>query len=357
MSFNELLQRFSSKKEIPFKPGKVRLISNSDEFRRAFNRFESYYEGPGWTKAKHDRRGELCTIHLVNEQNRTLLVYFEDETSEVVPVEAIDEQVETFDEQAALRYSGFIQMRRLQERFESEADIDAFDMAALEPNIPARLFCGNKARATICGLIQVFVPILVGISIVYNIVYDNGTTVPNFNGLCMMRQGWDDVVTKLLNKILGMLLLAYMNSFIESRRLLWLEKPTTILMIKEARVFSFMRSPNWCVAGMALNIFSLSVCGIVSVIVIYRSDSPLDIVLNSLALFFVLDIDDLLVDKTDFTLGKYLMGRVKEQCKDHEDVYPSIPYKFRWVLIANEVLLAITQLCVLIAPVYIGICK
>ena len=51
-------------------------------------------------------------------------------------------------------------------------------------------------------------------------------------------------------------------------------------------------SGGWLGAGLLVNGFSLVWSGLVSIIIIYEAESAVDIVLNALALFFIVDIDN-----------------------------------------------------------------
>ena len=59
-------------------------------------------------------------------------------------------------------------------------------------------------------------------------------------------------------------------------------------------------SPRWIIIGVYVNYLSLLGAILGSIIVIYVSESALDVVLNSVALFFVLEMDDLMIDDQDY---------------------------------------------------------
>lgn len=59
-------------------------------------------------------------------------------------------------------------------------------------------------------------------------------------------------------------------------------------------------SPRWLFVGLYVNYFSLMGAILGSFIVIYVSESALDVVLNAVALFFVVEMDDLMIDEYDY---------------------------------------------------------
>mmetsp|Transcript_42433 Transcript_42433/g.68197 ORF Transcript_42433/g.68197 Transcript_42433/m.68197 type:complete len:282 (+) Transcript_42433:42-887(+) len=59
-------------------------------------------------------------------------------------------------------------------------------------------------------------------------------------------------------------------------------------------------SPFWLFFGLYCNYFALIGAIYGSFLVIYLSESVLDVVLNAVALFFVVELDDLMIDKYDY---------------------------------------------------------
>jgi len=117
-------------------------------------------------------------------------------------------------------------------------------------------------------------------------------------------------------------------------------------------------SPRWLFIGMYVNYFSLMSAILGSFIVIYVSESALDVVLNAVALFFVVEMDDLMIDEYDYQ-------RVVEFFKESYDPtsYPqphqltkcqSAFVKGTGILIVIAVLIAMFG--AIAAPFYMAIC-
>ena len=193
-------------------------------------------------------------------------------------------------------------LKGMLERLEGQTDIDSYDMMALEPNVDATLFAGNQTRVRICFLIQVVAPFFVGAHIISLVVApdeDDKDQSIQWANLCQVDKGWHQWMTKIMNKAVGMSLLLYMFNYLEGKSYAWDAKPTQDLLL-QGKIFSFLEEPQWCGIGQLANGLALCWSGLVSIAVIYYSETPLDIVLNSLALFFLIEIDDQLLDKYDY---------------------------------------------------------
>ena len=85
-------------------------------------------------------------------------------------------------------------------------------------------------------------------------------------------------------------------------------------------------------AGLLVNGFSLVWSGLVSIIIIYEAESAVDIVLNALALFFIVDIDNdiVLPESKEFVeqqVGHLIMIRRDAfQYLREEGEYSNFPY-------------------------------
>lgn len=58
-----------------------------------------------------------------------------------------------------------------------------------------------------------------------------------------------------------------------------------------------MSKPIWSAGGIITNAFPRALCRFASIIVCFHAESPTGTVLNAHTLFFIVDIDDLLVHK------------------------------------------------------------
>ena len=76
-------------------------------------------------------------------------------------------------------------------------------------------------------------------------------------------------------------------------------KPTTNMLYHDIG-FTFVEKPNYIAVGVMANAFAVVWAAIGTVILTYISDTPLEIILNSVALFFLVDLDDALVDRYDY---------------------------------------------------------
>lgn len=144
-----------------------------------------------------------------------------------------------------------------------------------------------------------------------------------------------------------------------SQRYLMQQKPARVLL-KDSLAFHprIMPEAKWSVLGVVFNILSLSICGAVSIIVIYVTEEPLEIVLNALAIFFLLEVDNILVDKPDFKANKPKL----QGCLERSDDDPSLPVvvhfnRFLYSVRAAEVFSGLVLRMLLVSPVYVLVCK
>eukprot|EP00483_Globobulimina_turgida_P009034 UN09052 len=56
----------------------------------------------------------------------------------------------------------------------------------------------------------------------------------------------------------------------------------------------------WLSTGIFINIFVLMVSWIVSIVVIFLATNPLDMILNSIAVYFLIELDDMMVNRVDY---------------------------------------------------------
>mmetsp|Transcript_46006 Transcript_46006/g.41173 ORF Transcript_46006/g.41173 Transcript_46006/m.41173 type:complete len:310 (-) Transcript_46006:91-1020(-) len=56
----------------------------------------------------------------------------------------------------------------------------------------------------------------------------------------------------------------------------------------------------WLSSGIFINTFVLAASWVVSVIVIFLATNPLDMILNSIAVYFIIELDDMMVNRIDY---------------------------------------------------------
>ena len=108
---------------------------------------------------------------------------------------------------------------------------------------------------------------------------------------------------------------------------------------------------TWYIAGMYFNTISLFVTSVGAIVVIYNSNTPLEIILNALAIGFINDVDDLIVTKGDC---REVESAVMESAKVIERPLPRFWYLLQYFVVFLPLL--VLGLGLLAAPVWIGIC-
>lgn len=140
------------------------------------------------------------------------------------------------------------------------------------------------------------------------------------------------MIVNIVNKGIAVLLLLYTYNFLTARIYLWQHKPTYRLLKH----------------GL----------GFATIIVCLYSESPLDTVLNALALFFIVDCDDLLVHKYDYIKFKSELSHVLESSKYDESLKVSMKTpRFSNILKFVTGLLVVVRVFLLVSPAFILVCK
>jgi len=329
-----------------FTIGMVRLVEDPEKFRIAFRRFNDPLNG--WNTAKHKRRGQRCQVVKVYGDD-TVTAQFDDGVSFDFPFEAIAEQLDKMSEEIA---EGAVFLQKMKDCLEGETEIDSYDMLALEPVGPSNIFAGNKTRVVVCIAVQFLFPLLLLCHTIYEIVKDDG-----MSALCQANEGWNEgAFTKITTKIFASGLLCYMYNYLNTADIQWSKKPTHQMLMAK-KMLTIMKFPSACGVGVMMNGFALIGSGLCSVAIVYASETPIDVVLNSLALFFVVDIDDQLVDKGDYERNVMRFSNELDRLK-REKVPPIKPYpSFRTPIIVIHYLLQFTKYVVLVSPVYMLVCK
>lgn len=172
-------------------------------------------------------------------------------------------------------------------------------------------------QALLCMVVQAVIPLLVGIHTVMEVVTDEDQSFKDqsifviesleWENVCLGYMEWD--VGSILIKVVASVLLIYMFNYLETKQKIWQDKATFRMLVGEPDfcVPAAFISHNWSGVGLLMNGLALIWSGLVSIVIIYSAETAVDIVLNSLALFFVVDIDNDIVspDGKDFA-EKYL---------------------------------------------------
>eukprot|EP00483_Globobulimina_turgida_P013745 UN13771 len=117
--------------------------------------------------------------------------------------------------------------------------------------------------------------------------------------------------------------------------------------------------PKWWYLGYNANCFALVGAVYGSIIVIYLSPSALEVVLNSVALFFIIELDDLMVDEYDYKrIRKYFDQQYDPKQFDGFE-YEMGCCESKMVGCVNVISMIFTLVaigCGFAAPIYVGIC-
>lgn len=341
--------------------GRVRLLRDEAALKASFADFPNDALN-GLTAEKLAHAGEDA-VAVVVFTDRTVTLEFSDGFTADFPSKSVEEQLTVWAGLKAKRGPGLAALNHLLKCIEDEELIDAFDIVALDPNAPARFVTGQRTRACFCLALQLLVPLAVGVFLVYDIVTADGGSSAGWGRLCNVKSGWSGAGSrpgqKVANKIVGALLLFYLRNYLESRNYELHFKPTFALLRDEGCVLNLMPEPSWCATGLIVNSLTLSVVGFVSIIVVYSTGELLDLVLNSLALFFLAEVDNLLVDKYDYVRAKDAVERALAYYSppnEEEELLVEAP-RSSTLLLRAEDLLTVIKYAVLLSPLYIIICK
>ena len=142
-----------------------------------------------------------------------------------------------------------------------------------------------------------------------------------WDNVCRGRMEWDPA--NILTKVVGSILLLYMYNYLVAKQAEWNGKPTFTMLTREINNDMSPTLPDrrfisagWLGAGLTVNGFSLVWSGLVSIIIIYEAESAVDIVLNALALFFIVDIDNDIVSPDEKEFVELRIKRLLEIRRD-----------------------------------------
>lgn len=86
-----------------------------------------------------------------------------------------------------------------------------------------------------------------------------------------------------------------------------------------------MPDAKWSALGVIVNLFSLFSCGVLSIIVIFVTDEPLEVVLNAMAIFFIVSLDNMIVPRVHMDRTQNNL----EVCLERSIADPSLPVAVR----------------------------
>lgn len=302
-----------------WRPGLVRLVAGNQSFKDAFCRHSDDWSSRKnrWSEAKHLRQGEEGAILQVDETVWTVLVLFSDGKEYHLPYEAIAKQLTIWDDDEHQRQIGLRALRGLISCLEHGKETNVFDMLALQSS---RLF---YPYALVCLIIQLVIPVAVNIYLTMRQIREHAPGVPWWLPCSNpSRHPSAEPVVSTMRIVISMAFLSYIVSFAGMQGLLMWSKPSAILA-SQSLAFDrrIMPAAKWSIFGVIFNLLSLSACLVLSLMVITVTVEPVDVVLNSLAIFFILNLDNLLVGRMHTEDFKDNF----EACLKRSNADPSLP--------------------------------
>lgn len=280
---------------------------------------------------------------------------FSDDTLDCFPFDAIEEQLTVWDRDHLNRQMGLYALRGMVSCLEDQKETNVYDILSL-----CRRSSEPYTIAFLCLVLQLTIPIVLGCFLVADLVrFVPQENTRRWRALCVPISLCEWQLRCAVNKISSVLLLVYTVRLIWGKWLLISSKPT-IYLLQHGLAFDsrIMSNRGLNILGYFVNVYSLCACALVVLIVVYHSKEPLEIVLNSLAIFFVLDIDNLLVSKVDLAHHKARIQAYLDRCVDD----PSIPVirKSRKLYLPfklSRALFILVSLLVFLSTGYVLYCK
>uniref|UniRef100_A0A6U1MUI2 Uncharacterized protein n=1 Tax=Fibrocapsa japonica TaxID=94617 RepID=A0A6U1MUI2_9STRA len=117
----------------------------------------------------------------------------------------------------------------------------------------------------------------------------------------------------------------------------------------------FLSQMNSCyIWGMFVNIWTVFLTSVGSVVLIYNQEDVINIVLNALALAFVIALDDELVTERDY---KEVVQIVEKWSKNQDDNEQELSTFYQMTMyIVTVPMMYATGLILFLSPLYLGIC-
>ena len=172
-------------------------------------------------------------------------------------------------------------------------DIDIYQMCAFlylnEDSKRKRYF--YYLKAFICALIQTVGITIYFVSIVQDTLFDENDKLE----ICD-----SDVLANFDLRFLSFLLAGYISCKIGGLLRSISDKSLYHMNFWTFETCPPFVAPHWILFGGWVNVYALSISVLSSYCVIFASETMLDVFLNSVALFFVIEVDDFMLDSGDF---------------------------------------------------------
>ena len=337
-------------------PGRIRIVANETELRQAFDEYDAFWWNAlkfVWSEEKLQYLGseaEILSDDDISSSLKIMIVNFDNGDKELYPFGAMAEQLTKTNQEQWERNFQLEQLTGLHRCFEARESVDCFHMLALEPDAPARRLRGNYARAIICVGMQLLLPLVVAYYVMEKTSSDDG-------GFCAVAVGWNRPVEKVLNKMISFFVIWYIFNFLETQRHEWDSFPIHEMQ-SIGLMFTVVVKPIWSVIGVVINVLALTLSGLVSIIVVYNAENALELVLNSTALFFLVSVDNVLVDRYDFERTARRIRRFLNYVRLNNEI--PIVYGYRRchrLVYYGSKLIDVVQLFLALSTGYVLVCK
>lgn len=280
------------------------------------------------------RLGEEGSITRVHKRTKQVSVVFDDDAGCLFPFDAIEEQLIIWDNDELVRQRGLRALRRTIAGLENEKGPNVFDILAMGVNFPLREKLVTMVLTIGFFLIMQFmIPILLGFVLILQRIQPTAEEAalgksPQWGRLCRPseKHTWKAIqhVTNLMKVIFSYYLILVTGV----KQILMFTKPATNLLWHGLAFHSrILPYGQWSYFGYILRYISLAVCASASIIIISVAEEPLDVVLNSLAIFFLVNLTNQLMPISKF---RYVESRAKMQARlDASISDPSLPVVVR----------------------------
>jgi len=231
---------------------------------------------------------------------------------------------------------------------DGKSNVDTFDIAALGVNVYRGLKSSSTFRACLCALLQVVAPGLLLLQMV-------GTHDKLGHSLCPYDENWEEWYTKLVSKGLGVCLLLYTYNSVMTQQYRWQDKVAHRLMCHDV-AFECCEQPTFACLGMVSNGFAMVWASVGAVVLTFLAQAPIDIVLNSLALFFLVEVDNAIVDDVDFRDAKAVL----DESAARDGAAPRLrrsPINGKVVMRVQTAIRISRYIVGFLGPAWISICK
>ena len=208
---------------------------------------------------------------------------------------------------------------RLDYLLDNRDGLDVYDMKSFSSFELGSGLCASTLHQTrACFIIQLISPILVILNTIFQIINPDAVIGgEDWSNMCRAKDGWGSAwlnLTNVSDKLVGVVIVYYIYLYMDRYVITWRGKCITEVF-RRGYAYGLMQDPFWAGLGVVTNGLSLALAGIASVPIVYYSFTSLDIVLNSLALFFIIEVDEYVVNKYDFI---HNLAKVEAQMNDEQ---------------------------------------